>query len=319
MLPNDVVFAMIGREAPLDFFRRCGVRIRGEWRPINVDRVHRVRPLLRLPLPLEVGRGIPVNAWFKANHLFPFNIGDPAKPATLLGTTMLSMQTPSFYYSLAYCVCIVDLRDRPHPPAAHAVREACRRSRSRRSSAFRSSCLPYIDPAVDGAQRLVRRRGGRGASPNALFPATEWDEHGREYWRSVGFILAWPLMIWNVFTQQPLWAWLVDRLRADVRDHPAARSGAWGKGAYCGWICSCGALAETMGDAHRQKMPHGPVWNRVNMLGQVFLVFAVLLLLLRIVALDRAGAGPASGTRSTRSTWPVSSARTRATRICRSR
>ncbi len=31
-LPNDVVFAMIGREAPLDFFRRSGIPIRGEWR-----------------------------------------------------------------------------------------------------------------------------------------------------------------------------------------------------------------------------------------------------------------------------------------------
>ena len=41
----------------------------------------------------------------------------------------------------------------------------------------------------------------------------------------------------------------------------------WGKGAYCGWICSCGALAETMGDTQRQKMPHGPLWNRVNMTG----------------------------------------------------
>ena len=31
-IPNDVVFAMIGREAPLDFFRRSGIPIRGEWR-----------------------------------------------------------------------------------------------------------------------------------------------------------------------------------------------------------------------------------------------------------------------------------------------
>ncbi|NIS38255.1 NAD(P)-binding domain-containing protein, partial [Candidatus Saccharibacteria bacterium] len=31
-LPNDAVFAMIGREAPLDFFRRSGVRIKGEMR-----------------------------------------------------------------------------------------------------------------------------------------------------------------------------------------------------------------------------------------------------------------------------------------------
>jgi Fe-S-cluster-containing hydrogenase component 2 len=38
-----------------------------------------------------------------------------------------------------------------------------------------------------------------------------------------------------------------------------------------------------MGDAHRQKMPHGPIWNRVNMVGQAFLLFAVVLMLLRIV------------------------------------
>jgi hypothetical protein len=29
-LPNDVVFTMLGREAPLDFFRRSGMRIAGE-------------------------------------------------------------------------------------------------------------------------------------------------------------------------------------------------------------------------------------------------------------------------------------------------
>jgi NosR/NirI family transcriptional regulator, nitrous oxide reductase regulator len=57
----------------------------------------------------------------------------------------------------------------------------------------------------------------------------------------------------------------------------------WGKGAYCGWICSCGALAETMGDAHRHKMPHGPGWNRFNMLGQVFLAVAMILLVLRVI------------------------------------
>jgi len=56
----------------------------------------------------------------------------------------------------------------------------------------------------------------------------------------------------------------------------------WGKGAYCGWICSCGALAETLGDAHRHKMPHGPVWNRVNMVGQAVLLFASVLVLLRV-------------------------------------
>jgi len=34
-LPNDVVFSMIGREAPLEFFRKSGVPIRGEYGPKN--------------------------------------------------------------------------------------------------------------------------------------------------------------------------------------------------------------------------------------------------------------------------------------------
>src|SRR5262249_11701135 len=56
----------------------------------------------------------------------------------------------------------------------------------------------------------------------------------------------------------------------------------WGKGGYCGWVCSCGALAETMGDQHRQKMPHGPLWNRMNMVGQVILWWALALFAARI-------------------------------------
>jgi NosR/NirI family transcriptional regulator, nitrous oxide reductase regulator len=38
-----------------------------------------------------------------------------------------------------------------------------------------------------------------------------------------------------------------------------------------------------MGDMHRQKMPHGPLWNRANMVGQVVLGAAFVLLGLRIV------------------------------------
>jgi polyferredoxin len=113
-----------------------------------------------------------------------------------------------------------------------------------------------------------------------LFPSVSYG-HGREYWRAVGLILAWPLFIWNVFTSQPLTWWLViSFLQTFVLIPLIIRK--WGKGAYCGWICSCGALAETMGDAHRHKMPHGPFWNRVNMVGQAALAAALLLAFARI-------------------------------------
>jgi polyferredoxin len=42
-------------------------------------------------------------------------------------------------------------------------------------------------------------------------------------------------------------------------------------------------LAETLGDTHRDKMPHGPGWNKFNLAGQVILAIAFALLALRIV------------------------------------
>jgi polyferredoxin len=38
-----------------------------------------------------------------------------------------------------------------------------------------------------------------------------------------------------------------------------------------------------MGDNQRQKMPHGPFWNRLNMAGQVILAVAFLLLFVRVL------------------------------------
>ena len=45
----------------------------------------------------------------------------------------------------------------------------------------------------------------------------------------------------------------------------------WGKGAYCGWICSCGAMAETLGDEYRTLAPHGPTAKRLENMGQIIL------------------------------------------------
>ena len=85
--------------------------------------------------------------------------------------------------------------------------------------------------------------------------------HERAYWRAYGFILAFPLNVYNVFTDHPLWLWLAISFMQTFVIIPLIIF-RWGKGAYCGWICSCGALAETMGDTQRAKMPHGPIWNR---------------------------------------------------------
>jgi polyferredoxin len=103
-----------------------------------------------------------------------------------------------------------------------------------------------------------------------------------EYWRAFGLILAWPLFVYNWFTAEPLWGWLILGFLQTFVLIPFL-VWKWGKGAYCGWICSCGALAETLGDTHRHKMPHGPRWNRLNLLGQGILALAFIMMLLRIL------------------------------------
>ena len=115
---------------------------------------------------------------------------------------------------------------------------------------------------------------------DALFPAVDYG-HGREFWRAYGFILAWPLNVYNIFTREPLWWWIGIGF---VQTCVLIPLGIYyfGKGVYCGWICSCGALAETLGDTHRHKMPHGPGWNRLNMAGQAILAIAIVLLGVRI-------------------------------------
>jgi polyferredoxin len=106
---------------------------------------------------------------------------------------------------------------------------------------------------------------------------------GGSYWRAYGLVLAWPLFLWNLATAEPVWWWVVIGLLQTFVIIPLI-VWRWGKGAYCGWVCSCGALAETMGDRHRHKMWHGPAANRWNMTGQVILLLAALLTLLHVLA-----------------------------------
>lgn len=295
---NDVVFSMIGREAPLDFFRKSGVAIHGERTPrwwvtlilsllVFAFVYHWKKGGVHITAIPAVDRLLDIGSTWSNKGLFPHNM--PAwwgslgeafnRPSNLLGTLKVTVGEPGFYYSFLYCCAIVIF--------------GIRRIRRRRTPYVRLQTyslmafqlvplffLPYVvlpwmghNGAFDG--------GALKWLADQLFPVVSYG-HGREYWRAFGFILAWPLFIWNVFTDQPMWLWLGISLVQTCVIIPALIY-FYGKGAYCGWICSCGALAETMGDAHRTKMPHGPFWNRFNMVGQAFLWFAVLLLAFRVL------------------------------------
>ncbi|GAB4141517.1 MAG: NAD(P)-binding domain-containing protein [Planctomycetota bacterium] len=283
-LPNQAVFSMIGRRAPLEFFRKSGVPIRGEWRLRSKVALFVILLAAFFVYHWKKG-GMPfgIQEMFAARGWFPFSIpqwwsslgSSFSDPATIAGTLKASIGEPGFYYSLAYCIAVVLF--------------GIRRMKRRRTPYVRAQTwtliavqvvplflLPYIVLPWLGNLGFFDD-GVPRAFADWFFPVSG---DSREYWRSFGFVLAWPLFFWNVFTEQPLWGWLaLSFLQTFVLIPWLVHR--FGKGAYCGWICSCGALAETMGDAHRQKMPHGPAANRLNAVGQVFLALALLLLVLR--------------------------------------
>ena len=278
---NDVVFTMIGRRAPLDFFRRSGIRIRGEW---NAGRAAAFAAFVAFCAFLFHWKaGGSLTRLFESRRWFPFDVrlagaGDGAAP--LASAVAISLREPGFYYSVAYCLAVVlfgvaRIRRRRTP---YVTRQTVALIAIQLVPLF---LLPYVLLPWWGHAGAFDSGVGKTVADH-LFPAVSSGQ-GREYWRAFGLILAWPLFVWNVFSPRPMSWWLaIAFLQTFVAIPLIVRR--WGKGAYCGWICSCGALAETLGDTHRQKMPHGPLWNRVNMAGQAILAAALLLFAGRAVS-----------------------------------
>jgi thioredoxin reductase/Fe-S-cluster-containing hydrogenase component 2 len=290
-MPNEAVFSMIGREAPLGFFRKSGVSVTGEIRAAGWAGLAAFLLFCTWLYHWKGGKAIPLfgklpewlnprpSEWWAALASAGGGMGAALQdPSTLLGTLKISASGPAFYYTLGYSLLVVVF--------------GIRRIQSKRTPYVKVQtlvlmavqCLPlFILPEIlfpwmghngwfDG--------GLLGKIADSLFPAVSYG-HGREYWRAYGLILAWPLNVYNWFSAQPLWGWLIIGVLQTFVLIPGLIYFA-GKGAYCGWICSCGALAETLGDRQRHKMPHGPFWNRVNIVGQVILVVVSILMLLRI-------------------------------------
>ena len=277
-LDNDRVFAMVGREAPLEFFRRSGVPIAGEWSLPSVAGFAAF--LAACFFVYNWKAGTELNAWFSAHELFPFDLPDHIGASAFGHVLGVTLRQPGFYYSLLYSVVIVVF--------------GCKRIVKRRTPYITAQTvslmvvqvvplflLPYFVLPTLGAHGAFDHGVGKTVA-DALFPVCSYD-YGREYWRAFGIILAWPLFFWNVMNSQPLTAWLVVSCVQTFVVIPII-VWRWGKGAYCGWICSCGALAETLGDGQRQKMPHGKAYNRLNLVGQVILLWATLLSIARVAS-----------------------------------
>ena len=299
-LANDQVLLATGREAPLDFFRRSKIKISGESTPLGWG------ALLLFILALAAlydwkSYGFLNAFWggFTYPDQMPSLISSMggwwqqqvSDRSTLIGTLAISLKSRSFYYTLLYTLLIavfgwqrIKRRKTPYVTVQTSVLFLMQ--------LFPLFLLPEIILPLLGYNGVFDAGTGKSIA-DALFPSYisaqelashSWPEwgHPRAYWHAYSFIFAWPLGVYTVFTDTPQVAWLIIGAIQTFVIIPFIVI-KWGKGAYCSWICSCGAMAETMGDQQRHKMPHGPKWNKLNMLGQVILLVATLLLVIRIL------------------------------------
>ena len=286
IIPNDNVFTLIGREAPLDFFRKSGIHVTGDtnakfWTTISFAFlfcfwIYHWKKGGKLPFDAKLPE------WLLPNPgtLFDGLSGWWATPGTLGYIFKGAVNDPGFYYSLAYCTCVLffGLRRIKRRKTPYVRRQTIVLTLIQWIPLF---ILPYFFFPWLGANGAFTS-GGFGQWFGETFLSNGPGTAPDQYWRSFGFILAWPLFVFNLFTDAPMWGWLILGFIQTFVVIPLI-VWRWGKGAYCGWVCSCGALAETMGDAHRHKMPHGPIWNKMNMVGQVVLAFAFIILAVRII------------------------------------
>lgn len=283
-LAADHVLVLIGREPPLDFFARSKMALSGQ---------RSTRLLVGAStffIACVVAYGMKAFGWFGQSEWHPSRLAAESlarlettgDTSTLRYTITASLANGiGFVIAFLYCTAVVTFgiarikrRNTPYV------------TRQTLSLIFFQCVFLFLLPEVIlpwlGHHGLCDSGIGK-AIADELFPAASYDHNGREYWRAYGFILAWPLFVWNVFTQGPMWGWLAISLVQTFVIIPVL---VWrfGKGAYCGWICSCGALAETMGDRHRHKMPRGQSANRWNMVGQVLLAIVLAMLAVRALA-----------------------------------
>src|SRR5258708_11186247 len=114
---------MIGREAPLDFFRRSGIPIRGEWSAKTWLSFLAFFAFCSFVYIWKASSHL--NQVFQQRHWFPFNVpgwlhaaGDTIaaaspNPRTLLGTLTIHLSPPGFYYSRGSTLSMLALRLRP--------------------------------------------------------------------------------------------------------------------------------------------------------------------------------------------------------------
>jgi len=179
--------------------------------------------------------------------------------STILGKNAGWVEEPTFWYSLLYTTTIIlfGIRRMIVTPTKYIIYQTLVLTGIQTFFLF---LLPfYLYDSV-----VIKIAGADSWFIKEVFPEGKWS--------SFGLILFWPLNI-NNFGTSTFWIWFPIVQTFGILWLIVHR---WGKGVYCGWICSCGAMAETLGDEYRTVSPHGAPAKKMDNIGQIVLWFAFL-------------------------------------------
>ena len=322
---NDIVFAMIGRELPLAFFKRAGIRIEGETDRSSViflvamvsffsmlyfgksgwsfpAKDHGLLGFIAAPLYAPLSFGLTDYAWYASTNFIlgwlgalTFFVSGPMalyeiikkrehyfgnawlriktsyitavaviftiiylKSIFMAGGTNSWVEAPTYWYSLFYCTTMALF--------------GWRRAKVKKTSYVKRQMITLVTIQTFFLFLLPFHLYEPIIS---LFPQDHWliaELFPNGKWACFSFILFWPLSCWQ-FGTSTFWT-IFPFLQTGVFLFWIVKE--YGKGAYCGWICSCGGMAETLGDEYRALAPHGPKAKYLENIGQFILAFAFI-------------------------------------------
>jgi NosR/NirI family nitrous oxide reductase transcriptional regulator len=197
--------------------------------------------------------------------------------STYFGLNLLG-KSPSFWYTFLYSLTILifGLRRIYVKPTRYIKRQTWTLILIQVIPLF---ILPEIILPLMKEWNLLG--GENGFLLTQVFPPNK--EGITDFGHAYRLILAWPLNIYGLVADNITLFWRVYTVGFSFLFIPILNY-LWGKGAYCGWICSCGALAETLGDEYRHLAPHGPKAKKWENAGQWVLLAIFLITGLKLLA-----------------------------------
>ena len=345
VLPFRQVFVLIGRELPLAFFKRSGIRMAGQkdrswyvflaamlsffsmlyFGKAGLARDHfqgssgvgdKVWAYLSAPFTLRLPWATEHYAWYASLNFYLGWLGSLVFLATgawalgimigkhrkyfgapwarlkygyligvalaytgvyfhfMLGRNAGWVEEPTYFYSLFYSTTILLFGIR------RALVKKTRYIRYQMLTLAVVQCFFLFLLPFHLFEPLIKANfSPDGYVMREMFPAGKWS--------CFGFVLFWPLDM-NDFGTSGFWTWFPFVQTFGILFLIVKQ---WGKGAYCGWICSCGGMAETLGDEYRSLAPHGKRAKGLDNIGQAVLAFALVVTAMGYVS-RHFGGGP---------------------------